>query len=352
MSESKWKGDDDISLVGLGTTLLRNRWRIARWMLLGAVVAGLWAFSKPAVYSASASFVPQGNDVSRTGLASFAGQFGVALPNTNPSLSPEFYSALLKSHVLLRDVAKDTFVVRGLGNRRVRFVDLFKVQGASEKEREDKAIRLLMDIVKTSVAKTTGIVEVSVATRWPSVSLAIVARLVEGVNAFNQRTRQVQAADERKFVEGRLTVAGAELRQAEGQLEDFLTTNRQFGVSSELTMQRDRLQRNVTLRQQVFTSLTQSLEEARIREVRDTPVITVIEPPWVPTMPEPRRRAALILLGSLFGASVGAARSLVSGMMLRRRQYGDGEAGEFLDTLSEAKGDLLLPVRWLRARRS
>ncbi len=157
------------------------------------------------------------------------------------------------------------------------------------------------------------------ASRWPSVSLAISTALVTGVNDFNQRTRQGQAAAERKFVEGRLAIAGSDLRTAEDRLEGFLRTNRQFASSPDLTFQRDRLQRDLSLKQQVFNSLTQSYEEVRIREVRDTPVITVIEPPAVPTLPQPRGRLLTVLIGLILGGFVGWIIALVSETIRLRR---------------------------------
>ena len=129
-------------------------------------------------------------------------------------------------------------------------------------------------------------------------------------------------------------------------------TNRQFTSSPDLTFQRDRLQRDVTLKQQVFTSLTQSYEEVRIREVRDTPVITVIETPSVPTLPEPRGRLVRVLFGLIFGALFGAFIAFVSGAIARRRQEGDSEADEFVNTLGEVKGKMLGRFRRMRRRTS
>jgi uncharacterized protein involved in exopolysaccharide biosynthesis len=350
MNETEWAVNTEISLFALGTTFLRNRWRIARWALGGAAIATLLVAFRPAVYTASASFVPQGNDPGRSGLASLAGHFGVSLPTGAQSLSPDFYAKLLKSRVLLGQIARDTFVVQELGGRRMPFLDVFKIRGGLSKQREERGIALLRSIVTVSVTKATGVVELSVATRWPSVSLAIVTDLVNGVNDYNQRTRQSQAAAERKFVEGRLVVAGAELRAAEDRLEGFLRTNRQFASSPELTFQRDRLQRDVALQQQVFTSLTDSYEEVRIREVRDTPVITMFETPAVRAQPESRGRVSGVLLGLLLGGFLGVIIAFTRGMAARRRQVGDPEADQFVVALGEVKGELLEPVRWIGKR--
>jgi uncharacterized protein involved in exopolysaccharide biosynthesis len=305
---------------------------------------------KPALYLASASFIPQGADPGRSGLANLAGQFGVVLPSSSQSLSPDFYARLLRSRELLLPIVSDTFAVPEIQKPRIAFLDLIEIKDQPSKRREEKGIRELTKLISATVSKTTGVVEFSVATRWPNVSLAIARKLLSGVDDFNRRTRQEQAAAERKFVEGRLVVAGEDLRAAEDRLEEFLRNNRQFASSPDLSFQRDRLLRNVSLKQQVFTSLTQSYEEVRIREVRDTPVITVIESPAVPTVPEPRGRIVRILLGLLLGGLIGSLFAFMSETMARRRHAGDPTADEFVGALHQMKGDMLGRVKRMRAK--
>jgi uncharacterized protein involved in exopolysaccharide biosynthesis len=350
MTEDERLSGRDFSLLALGTTLLQQRWRIVRWMGIGGVFAAIWVLPRPKLYSASASFIPQVSDANRSGLASIAGQFGVSLPAGNQSASPDFYVRLLKSRVLLERIARDTFVVEELGGERVPFLDLFKVNGENQKIREENGVKELTGDMQASATRATGLVELSVQTRWPSVSLAIARALVDGVNEFNLRTRQGQASAERKFVENRLAIAASDLRAAEDRLENFLRDNRQFGGSPELTFQRERLQRNLALQQQVSSSLTQQFEELRIREVRDTPVITVMEAPASQTQPEPRRRLLGTLLGAVLGAVVGALLAFSREAMSRWRKGGDTEADAFVATLGEAKNELLGRIRRTRER--
>jgi uncharacterized protein involved in exopolysaccharide biosynthesis len=350
MTESTWQDRDTISIFSMGLALLRARWRIARWMLLGAALAAAYALSRPREYGASASFVPQGADPGRSGLASLAGQFGLQLPATSSNQSPDFYVAMLESRVLLAPIVHDTFAVAELGGRRVPFLELFEIADGSDAWREEQGVKRLQEAVSASVNKTTGVVGYSVRTTWRSVSLAIASALLEGVNDYNQRVRQGQATAERKFVEGRLAVATAELRRAESRLEQFLSTNRQIGGSPGLATERDRIQRELTLRQQIYNSLMASYEEVRIREVRDTPVITVFEPPSAPTRPASRGGVKLVLGGLLGGGFLGALLVFLSVALARRRADGDAEADEFLTALGEVKQGMGGRLRRLAGR--
>ena len=330
MTDPSWNHEDELSLFAVGTTLFRNRWRMVACMLGGAGLMMLPALRSAPRYAASASFVRQGSEAGRSGLANLAGQFGVAIPQGDQSQSPEFYTLLLKTPELLRLVVRDTFVIPEAGSHKVAALDLLQIGQGSTANREERGIAELAGMLTTSFGKTTGVVEVSVETRWPSLSLAIVADLVKGVNDFNLRTRQTQAAMERRFVERRLAVAREDLRTAEDRVEHFLQTNRQFANSAELTTQRDRLQRDVALEQQLYNSLSQAYEEARIREVRDTPLITLIQPPSVSTMPTPRRLALRAVVGMIVGATLCALALLGWQLTTLRAQRGDADATYFV----------------------
>jgi uncharacterized protein involved in exopolysaccharide biosynthesis len=346
-------GTDEFSLYSLGTTLLRNRWRIVRWSLALGVLAALTVINKPRLYRGSASFIPQGADQTRSNLASIAGQFGVSIPTTGQSLTPDFYVTLVKAPVLLRTIALDTFTVAEMNGRRVPFLELYGIDEGSQAARLEEAVESLKSAVNVGLSKTTNIIEVTVDTKWPSVSLAITEALVRGINEFNLHTRQGQAGAERKFVEGRMSVAGDELRQAENRVADFLKANRQYTYtpetgfrSPELTAQYDRLLRDVEMKQSVYTSLNQAYEEVRLREVRDTPVITVVEPPTVPTQALPRGRVKRVLIAMVAGAIIAGVLSFVSAITARRKREGDTEVDEFLGTLTELRAR----VPWIGAR--
>lgn len=346
IAQAELQDGDEVSLFALGTMLLRNRWRIVRWMLVGGLLAAASVASKPKLYKATGSFIPQGSDGSRSVLTGLAGQLGVSIPGAGSPNSADFYSKLLRSPVLLREIARDTFLVAEQGGKPIAFLDLFQIDPqSSPKLREELAVRQLRSMVNTSVDKTTNIIEFSLATQWPSVSLAIANELVNSVNEFNQRSQQTQAAAERKFLEARLDVANTELRAAEDRLQRFLSGNRQYG-SPQLAFERDRLEREVALRQQVVAALTQSYEEAQLREVRDTPLITVIEPPSVPALPEPRGRVRRVALGLFGGALFGVLLAFLGFVAARRRRQGSPEVDEFFSTLGSIKGGLVGRLPW------
>ena len=341
--------EDEISLFALGSVLLQNRWRIVRWAFLGGMLAALTVLLKGLTWTASASFVPQGADGGQAGLRSLAGQFGVAISGgaASATQSPEFYADLLTSRVILGPIVDDTLVVVEKDGAPLAVLELLEVEGADPAELREEGIQALDESIRISVERTTGVVTVSVKTAWPSVSLAITERLIEQVNRFNLQTRQSQAAEERRFVEDRLATQRRSLVEAEGRLGAFLEANRQFANSPQLTFEFERLQREVGLQQQVLVGLAQSYEEARVREVRDVPVITVIESPNLPARRDPRGVLPRGFLGAVVGALLVVLVAFTGDTFARRRAKGDQEAARFAALLAETRGDL---TRWMRRR--
>jgi len=332
--------DGEISLAELLTTIVRNRKKVAAWTVAVGLVAGLTAVRRPLEYMATATFATQGGSQSMSSLASIAGQLGLAASSSSPSWSPDFYIMLMKSPVLLSKVIRDTFVVSEMGGRKLTIGQVLEVKGRDSVELEQRAMDAVRSMMVAERQRSTGLVQVNVLTPWPSVSLALVSSFLSAVDTYNRESRRSQAAVERQFIETRLAEALIDLRQAEDRLQGFLASNREMLSMSQLAFERDRLSRAVQLKQQVYTTIATSFEDARIREVRDTPVISVIEPPRVKRDPEPRARWKRWAIGMVIGMLFGLLVTLLSEGALRLVRQDTGDAEELRASLREAKDGL------------
>lgn len=332
------QGTDEISLLALGNILLRKRRVIAVLVLVGVLLGLAAALLSRPKYRSSATFIPQESEGTASALAMAASQFGIRVPTSGSSgWSPAVYVELLHSRALLEPIALDTVILTEQANRRVAMIDLLDVDERTPSETLDAAIRVLERQISAAEVKSLGAVKVTVTTKWPSVSRAIADSLVTGVNRFNLETRKTQAAAERQFVEVQVADAEDALRQAEDRLQAHLQRNRSIGASPELTFERDRLQRAVMLRQELHTSWLKSREDARIREVRDTPVITVIETPRTPVVPQSRKVALKAGLGFVGGALIGIFAAFLGFLLARTRKASTEESKEFFQLMDQAR---------------
>lgn len=271
----------------------------------------------PRSYTSSASFMPQAtrNPASGGGIAA---QLGLSMLTADATQSPSFYVDLLKSRGILDSTVTTRFRVQADSGVVVApLIDLLEAKGRTPERRREAAIQALGRAVQADPSLKTGVVTLSVRASDPALAKQVADRMLQLLNAFNLRRRRTQASEERRFAEERLTQARAELRVAEDRLQSFLTRNRVYEHAPELRFEEDRLSREVNMRQQLYTSVAQAHEQARMDEVRDTPVITVIEQPNVPARPDPRGLVKWFVVGLVVGLGLGVGLAFLRELMDR-----------------------------------
>jgi uncharacterized protein involved in exopolysaccharide biosynthesis len=297
--------------------IVRRRRLLLLSPLIGALVLGGLALARARTYSAYASFLPQSAGVSSSPLAGLAAQYGFSIPNSSGAAqSPDFYAALLTSREVLEAVAAGDYALTVDGKqKRGNLATLLGISRATSDATMQATVVALKKMLTTNVSRQTGMVSLSVTAPWESLSQQLAMRLLEEVNKFNLNRRRSQASEERRFVESRAESAKAELAAAESRLQVFLQGNRAYQGSPALRFEAERLGREVDLRQSVYAQLQQSYERAKLDEVRDTPVITIVDHPA--TEPNARGTVLKALLGLLLGGAIGVALALLFEIMSR-----------------------------------
>jgi hypothetical protein len=280
-------------------------------------------------YAADSKFVPQRVDRNASRFAGLAAQFGINLSETNNADSPDFYVQLLRSREVLRALVQTEYrFARGRNKRDTltgNLLDLLEIKESRNRTRLQRGVEAADKHIGTRVDVKTGLVAVTSVAPWPGLAEQMNRRLLELVNQFNLERRQSQAAEERRFAEGRMRDAQRQLEAAEGQLASFLTANRQYRGSPQLEFQYGKLQRRVDLQQQVYVSLAQSFEQARVDEVRNTPLITVLDGPEGSAEPTGRGPVANTFLGVVLGVLLAGITAVIVELLPRRRRSGPAD---------------------------
>ena len=294
-------------LLAVALALLQGRRIIGGIAGLGALVGVTVSLLLPPSYSVSASFVPQsGNGINRPGLSALASQFGVMLPGSSDSPSPQFYAELMGTRGLLVPIL-DLRIPREQGSTdSISLAQYLDLDSADSSRRAYRGTAALKKRLRVGTSKTTGVISVQATFPRPDAAYLVTSAVVRGVDSYNAETRRRAASEERVFVESRLIEARASLREAEVRLEAFQRANRRFTESPDLVHESERIGREISLRQQISISLAQSLEDVRIREVRNAATISVVEPPRFNSQPEERKLVLSLVLGLFVGAALGA----------------------------------------------
>lgn len=329
-----------------------RRWRLFVYIpLLIAAAAVALTVTQPARYTARGTIMPQGGS-SEMGMSGLAQRFGFAMPGASNTVSPEFYVLLMRSDGLLRQLVDAEYQVGDpLYPAPVSLAELFGVEAEVPAVRVEEAITALRDRLAVSVDDKTGVVRLAATTRWPELSQRLADDLIQLVHEFNIERRQTQGGAESAFTERRLEQAGEELEEAQDALTAFQRTNRGVQNSPELLAESRRLMAQLEFRQQVYLSLAQAFEQAKIEAVRNTPMITVIDRPGVPAREDPKNVLSTGLLGLLLGVVLAGAWA-ISADYLRRLDSERAEPISEFRLLARSMGSDLRrgPLGWVGVR--
>ena len=300
----------EYSLLELGRVWAKHRRATVGLPLLLALVTGAVSLIVRPTFTATTTFVPEASPQGGrlpAGLAGLATQFGISL-GSEASKSPKFYAQVVRSRELMERVLLSTYVDPRLPSASADSITLLRILGVKGRDLADslyRGVKKLNDMVNVNVNTATGIVSVGVDACYPGLAAAVANRFVEYLNAFNAQYRQSQAREQRKFVEQRLADGEQELRGAEENLRTFYERNRSWQQSPQLVFEEGRLRRQVEIRQELYLSLKREYETARIQEVNDTPVITVIDAATAPVKKSKPKRSLLVVIALVLGGMVG-----------------------------------------------
>jgi uncharacterized protein involved in exopolysaccharide biosynthesis len=331
----------DISVFELMTPLVR-RWKlVATTALTCAVIAALVLLLQRPTYTATTTFTPENSTSSSfmsslVGLAGIAGQLGLGSSSAS-SVSPDFFVKLAHSDEVLRSTLLMRFTDPDSTSAKRPLLQLLDVKGRTTEEQTQRGVRVLRKRIDASSDKSTGIVTIQVKLHSAELAAAVARYMVQLLNRFNLESRQSQSREQRRFSGERLAVAEQELRTAERAELAFLQRNRQYLDSPLLAFEYNRLNRQVQLRQEVYQTLTKAYEEARIAEVRDTPVLTVIDSAIAPVRPSGPRRVLGTIVALIAGGVFGVVLAYVAGALARARRSPTPDYLQFRAALEEAR---------------
>jgi len=214
------ESEEEVSFLGLANVVLRYRGLVALTALITALIVVSVILVLPRTYTSQSTFMPQAKK-NPTGLSGLAAQFGFTLPMTDPGQSPAFYADLATSRTILGQVVETTYRFERDGKQvEGNLIAFYKSKGETPGRRRDAAIRRLKDEIEATTEQKTGTVNLAVTNRQPGLALQINQRVLDLINEFNLRTRQSQAAEERRFTERRLGEVRQDLRAAEARLAE------------------------------------------------------------------------------------------------------------------------------------
>ncbi|RKY62859.1 MAG: hypothetical protein DRP95_00445 [Candidatus Latescibacterota bacterium] len=301
---------EEVDLFDYIEVLVKRRWLIVFGTAVCVLTTLIYSLTAEKRYKAEATILPAEE---RDYLAQLLGGAG-----GQPAPGRSFYIDILKSIPVTKAVLEKEYTYHVDGEeRKGTLMEYFRARTVHQ------GIRALQDIAKFSEARNTGIITISVTTTSPDLSAAVANEYVRQLQIYNTERRKTRAKEQMEFIEKRLKEVKRELAEAEQKLADFKKRNRNLitlssgpeGKSSisfsspELAMELSRLEREVTVKSDLFQTLTRQYELVRIEAKKETPVIEVLNYAEPPDRPTGKGKKFLLLLSFVTGGfvSVGMA---------------------------------------------
>lgn len=339
--------EEEIDLLKLALKIWRERQFILKTCGYAVLIGLVIVFSIPREYTAEAMIAPEMSDNKGGGLSSLAAMEGLNLNATSgadaiyPDLYPDivtstpFITGLFYVRVKDLDGEIDTTLYCYLNDyQRMPWWSLitsapFKAVGWAislltdeddddgildpfhlTKEETDIA-KELSERINVSVDKKTGVTTLSVTMQDARISACLTDTVVRRLQDYITEYRTNKARQDFLFQEKLFERKKKEYEKAQENYAKFADANKNIILLSYRAEQ-ERLENEMRLAYQVYTSVAQQLQmaEAKVQEI--TPVYTIIEPSTIPIKPS-KPRKALMLIGIVFLTGLGCVSWVLFG---------------------------------------
>lgn len=347
--------EDEIDLLELVKKVWKGRFLIVKTVVVFVVLGLIVALGSPETYTSQVKLLPETQQQSSLGgLGGLARQFGVGggatstaegiPPGIYPDLiqSTSFLQELMQTHVSLPDgsgrVALEIYLTEHVEENWFATLQKYTIrlpltlvsgvrslfssgdemivtaepvldgEGGRQilrlsKEEWDR-IRLVRDQINVSESRDTGVLTVSVEMGDPVIASELADRVVVLLSETITDYRTEKARRDVLFIEERYEEAKTRFEQAQQELAQFNDENR--GQLTAVARTREQvLQSNFNLTFNLYNSMAERLEEARIKLQEETPVVNILEPAAVPDQRSSPKRAQLMIVFTLLGGILG-----------------------------------------------
>lgn len=341
--------DDEIDLIELARTIWENRKLVYRFVAAGIVLGVAVALLTPKEYVSDSTLMPEySTESSSGGASSLLQQYGGLLgmnggtynsasnairvdlyPNIVQSISfqnklinQEFYFSDYDTTVTIKEYFEEVYSPGFLSYLKAYTIGLpFTILGAimpsnendvvSENSRLDEdivslskedmqLIKSLRERVTASLNEENGIISVSVKMPDKVAAAGIAKFTIEELTAYLTEYRTEKVLRDLEYTREQLRKAEERFKTAQLALADFRDSN-QGNLTARALTEQERLQSEYDVAFNLYNSLTQQFEEAKLRVQEETPVFKVLQPVQVPVEDETSGAMILVVFVMLSG---------------------------------------------------
>jgi uncharacterized protein involved in exopolysaccharide biosynthesis len=268
----------------------------------------LLIFGKPYFTSCITILPDYGNSSVMGNISGLAAMAGI---NVGEPVSTEIYEKLLYSESVIKDVVNQKYVTEKYSES-INLVDYFEIEStdvqlSSELQERSRFLQIKESLtesrIKTEIDRMTRALSISVTMPEAKLSSDVVNQLVKSLNKYITLDRQSTAREQSQYLKNRLIQVKDSLNMFENELLIFTEKNISITTSPRLLLEEIRLKRRVEIAQELFLSLTTQYELIKLEEVKETPVLNIMEKAEQPIKKSGPKRLNILIIIMLFSIS-------------------------------------------------
>ena len=270
--------------------------RSSFFLLLGLIVYFLY----PKTFESQAQVMTSSSDASSLGLSSISSFLPMNV--ISEVKGPQIFSSIIKSKFFFSEIiTQDIRANNQIFTIKDYFLDLGNVENDND-EIQNHAMYLFYsnEVISVRHDKLTDIVTIKIFTNDPFISQQILSSVLKLLNKKLSEFSLNAKSSKKEFILERISLLEDELKDAEINYINFLSTNLDLERSPSLLIERKRLERVVNTKEALLIQLASEFEINKIEEKRTNDVkLDIIEKPTLnPNKVSPKLSTVLLL--SLF----------------------------------------------------
>jgi uncharacterized protein involved in exopolysaccharide biosynthesis len=299
-----------IDWIELLSTIWNSRKLIASVVGVMTVLAVIYSLILPEYFKSTATLLPETEKSKLAGLGNLSELASLAGVSTGEVSLTKLYPTIIKSESVLKNVIYAQYHTNKFKDP-VNLIQFWEIEEKTPERAYEAALKALSKGLDVSMDLKTGVVSLSIETREPQLSADILNNTTSELDRFIRTKRTTNASEERKWIEGRLVEVKGDLEKSERVLKEFRENNRRVIDSPQLLMEQDRLIREVQINSTLYIELKKQYELAKIEEIKNIPIINVMDPARPATRKDRPHRTTIVL--TLFSLSfLGSALYVIS----------------------------------------
>jgi uncharacterized protein involved in exopolysaccharide biosynthesis len=286
-------GELQVSPRATAHLIYKNLPFLAATTLAIMILTAAALFCLPNSYTSRASILPSGTKDNFSALRELS---GIGDPSSSiDENSSVLFPQILRSRQIGQAVIEHEYTVNEIGHeRRLTLKGYFKTGISSY------LLDKLKRITSITTDKKTGIITLAVETRYPELSQAIAGQYLDRLEHFNLYKRQSSAKQSAAYLERELSRHAEDLAAAEDALEEYQMSNRDWDITRdpEILKTINRMKRDITARMETVLFIRQQYELTRLEVQKDLPIVSVLDPPSLPSVKSgPHRLLTTLMVG-------------------------------------------------------